>query len=97
MAAIRTHPLYAEAVAWPYCISDVFSMPLSFVDRSSMANEDKARIRAELSEVVTVLVVAFYTTDRKPGPLSGAGKLYAFLLHPQSFTVLATDIGNWRS
>ncbi|MFG6460050.1 hypothetical protein ACG04Q_00620 [Roseateles sp. DXS20W] len=97
LAALVRHPLHAEATGWAYCASDVYEQPKSFVDRLRLAEEDKERIQMGLRDVEAVLVVSFWASERKPEPLSGAGKHYAFFLHPQTFEVLHSGVGAWRA
>ena len=97
LAAVESHPLHKDAIAWPYCVSDVFEESKAFADRMRLPEEDKARIQAALSNVENVILVSYWTCAQKPEPLSGGGKYYAFLVHPQSFTVLHSGVSTWRS
>jgi hypothetical protein len=95
--AVSEHPLWAEATAHVYCEGDVFSIEKEFVERAQITEKDRDALRAALADVDTVLVVAYYTAEMKPEPLTGSGNLYNFLLHPDSFSVLHSDVGTWRS
>ena len=97
IAAVAGHPLHTEATAWAYCASDVFEQPKTFIDRARIAEAGKERIHRALSAASTVLLVSFWTSDKKPEPLSGYGKHYVFLLHPESLAVLQAEVGTWRS
>ena len=97
LVAVKSHPLHGEATGWPYCVSDAFEESKTFADRLSLPEEDKSRIQAALSNVESVILVNFWTSTQKPQPLSGGGKLYTFLVHPLSFTVLHGGVGTWRS
>lgn len=97
LAAVAAQPLRAEATSWPYCVSDVFEQPKTFVERMRLPNEQKAAIQSSLQAVETVLVVSYWTAKRKPEPMSGGGKHYVFFVHPESFSVLHSGVGTWRS
>jgi hypothetical protein len=97
LAAVESHPLQKEAVGWPHCVSDVYETSKEFVERMTLSKEDKTPIQSALADVETVLMVSYWTSERKPEPLSGGGKHYAFLVHPQSFAVLLSHVGTWRS
>jgi|GEM_PF-5338719 len=97
LAAIEEHPLQREAVGWTYCPTDVFEISTAFVDHTRIAEDEEERIRALLADAETVLVVSYWTSDKKPEPLSGAGKQYGFLLHRKSLVVLHADVDTWRS
>jgi hypothetical protein len=97
LAAIAAHPLRAEATSWGYCTSDVFVQSKNFVDRARISDEQKSSLHQALDSVSTVLIVACWTSPDKPKPMSGFGKLYPFLLHPETFAVLQADISIWRS
>jgi hypothetical protein len=97
LAAVAGHPLHAEAIAGAYCASDVFAEPKSFVDRVPCSEQDRERLREALANASVVLVVSYWTSERKPEPLSGYGKLYGFLVHPETFAVLKAEVGTWRS
>jgi hypothetical protein len=97
LAAAESHPLQKEAAGWPYCVGDVFEKPKKFIDRMRLPEEMKSRIQSALTGVETVLVVSYWTSERKPEPLSGGGKHYAFFVHPESFVVLHAGVGTWRS
>lgn len=97
LAAVASHPLRTEATAWPYCEVDVAEWEKKFVARLRLADEEKTSIQAALQEVETVLVVSYWTSERKPQPLAGGGKQYSFFVHPRSFAVLHSGVGTWRS
>lgn len=97
LAAVAVHPLHAEAISWAYCASDIFVQPKSFVERARISSEQKNSLHEALDGVSTVLVVACWTSPDKPKPMSGFGKLYSFLLYPETFTVLQADLSTWRS
>lgn len=97
MTAVTAHPLYAEATAWGHCPCDVFTRPKGSIDRTQLAEVEKTRIRSTLADVESYILVAFWTSDKKPEPLAGFGKLYAFLVHPRSFAVLHASVSTWRS
>ena len=97
MAAVESHPLHREAISWVYCPSDIFSMQKAFVERTRLPEDEKSKLRQALADVEELLVVSFWTSDKKPEPLSGTGKQYVFLIHPKSLCVLHADIGTWRS
>lgn len=97
LAAVEGHPLQKEAIGWAHCPSDVFSTQKAFVERARIPDEHKLRLRNFLADVENVLVVSYWTSEKKPEPLSGTGKHYVFLLHPESLTVLHADVGTWRS
>ena len=97
LAAAESHPLQKEASSWPYCASDVFEKSKEFIDRMRLAEEEKTHIQSALTGVETVIVVSYWTSERKPEPLSGGGRHYAFFVHPESFVVLHAGVGTWRS
>jgi hypothetical protein len=97
LAAVAQHPLYKEAVAWPYCESDVFAEPKSFIERARFTEAERCELRASLQAVETLVLVGYWTSSKRPEPLTGGGKLYSFLLHPKSFSVIHAGVGTWRS
>ena len=97
LAAVASHPLRAEATAWPYCEVDVAEWEKAFVARLRLPDDEKAGIQSGLEAVETVLVVTYWTSERTPQPLSGGGKHYSFFVHPRSFAVLHSGVGTWRS
>ena len=97
LAAVEGHPLQKEAVSWAHCPSDVFSTQKTFVERTRLPEEEKSKLRNCLANVENVLVLSYWTSSKKPEPLAGAGKHYAFLLHPESLAVLHAEVGTWRS
>jgi len=97
LAAVTAHPLRMEATAWPYCEVDVAEWEKTFVARLRLTDKEKASIQSALQAVETVLVVTYWTAERQPQPLSGGGKHYSFFVHPQSFSVLHSGVGTWRS
>lgn len=97
MAAVVAHPLRTEAAAWAYCASDVFEQPKTLVDRLRLTYGERDGVQSALQGVETVLVVSYWTAERKPEPMTGGGKHYAFLVHPESFAVLHAGVGTWRS
>lgn len=97
LSAVEFHPLHAEAIGWAHCASDVFAQPKSFIDRARISEEKRKSIHEGLEGVSTVLLVSYWTSDKKPEPLAGFGKLYAFLVHPESFEVLLAEVSTWRS
>lgn len=97
LAAVAVHPMHAEATSWEHCVSDVFSQPKNFIDRARMPDGQRSSSREDVADVSDVLIVAYWTSDKKPEPLAGFGKLYTFLLHPKTFAVLVAEVGAWRS
>jgi hypothetical protein len=97
LVAVASHPLQKEASTWPYCTSDVFEISKHLIDRMHFSAEEKSGIQSALTEVETTLLVSYWTSNRKPEPLAGGGKQYAFLVHPQSFAILHAGVGTWRS
>lgn len=97
LSAVEFHPLHTEAISWAHCVSDVCAQPKSFIDRARISEEKRKSIHEALEGASTVLLVSYWTADRKPEPLSGFGKLYAFLLHPKTFEVLLAEVSTWRS
>lgn len=97
LSAVVGHPLQAEAISWAHCVSDVFAQPKSFVDRARFSDEQRSSLYQALDGVSTILLVSYWTSHKKPEPMSGLGKLYVFLLHPETFAVLQTDVSTWRS
>ena len=97
LAAVAAHHLMAEATAWLWCEGDVFELEKTFIDRLRLPEGEKASIQLALLEVETVLMVSYWTSNQKPQPLAGAGKHYAFFIHPESFVVLHAGVGTWRS
>lgn len=95
--AIEGHPLYLEAKAKFHCVSDVYERSKDFIDRTKFSEEEKKLMHKELANVSTILLVSYFTADVKPEPLSGYGKLYAFIVHPESFALIQVAVGNWRS
>ena len=94
---VAGHPLWAEAAAHVYCESDVFCSQKSLIERARITDDERDALRSALGDAETVLVVSYYTADKKPEPLSGGGKLYGFLLHPHTFALLHAAIGTWRA
>lgn len=97
LSAVEFHPLHAEAISWGHCVSDVFAQPKSFIDRACISEEKRKSIHEALGGVSTVLLVSYWTSDKKLEPLAGFGKLYTFLVHPETFEVLLAEVGTWRS
>ncbi len=97
LAATESHPLQKEATGWPYCASDVYEESKKFIDRLRLSDEERSSIQSALSEVETVLVVSYWTAERKPEPMCGGGKHYTFFVHPRSFAVLHAGVGTWRA
>lgn len=97
LAAVEGHPLQAEAVQWPHCPSDVFEIGKRFIDGARFPAEARAEVSAALADAETVLVVSYWTSSKRPEPLSGGGKHYVFILHPKSLTVVHAGVGTWRS
>lgn len=96
--AASVQPLWAEASTHAYCARDVFSMQKDFVKRMPNVTEgERSELLAALALEDSVLIVSCWTAERKPEPLAGAGKLYAFMVHPSSFKVLHAGVGTWRS
>lgn len=94
---VTRHPLWAEAAAHAYCESDVFVSEKSLIGRARITDDERNALRSALADAETVLVVSYYTADKKPEPLSGGGKQYGFMLHPHSFALLHAAIGTWRA
>ena len=97
LAAIAEHPLQKEATGWSYCVSDVFEQPKKFIEHLRLSEVEKVSIQSALHTVDSVLVVSYWTSERKPEPLAGYGKHYAFFVHPTTFSVLHSGVGTWRS
>lgn len=89
--------MHAEATSREHCVSDVFSQPKNFIDRARVPAEQRRSLRKDLADVSFFLMVAYWTSEKKPEPLAGFGKLYSFLLLPTTFAVLGADVGTWRS
>lgn len=96
-SVVSEHLLWAEASAHVYCESDIFSSPKSLIERARLTDEERVALQAALADADSVLVVSYYTADKRPEPLSGGGKLYGFLVHPHSFSLLHAAEGTWRS
>jgi hypothetical protein len=97
MASVANHPLCLEAKTKYYCESEIFEQSKNLIDRAKFSEEERKELHSELENVSTVLLVCFFTSDVEPEPLSGYGKQYAFVLHPESFVVLKSSVGTWRS
>ncbi|NHZ38313.1 hypothetical protein [Massilia rubra] len=97
LSAVAFHPLHTEAIGWAHCVSDVFAQPKSFLDHASISDEKRKSIHEALEGVSTVLLASFWTSDKKPEPLSGFGKLYTFLVHPENFEIFLAEVSIWRS
>ncbi|WP_143167409.1 hypothetical protein [Massilia sp. CF038] len=97
LSAVEFHPLHIEAIGWAHCVSDVFAQPKNFIDRARISEEKRKSIHEALDGVSTVLLVSYWTADKKPEPLAGFGTLYAFLVHPETFEVLLAEVSTWRS
>ena len=96
--AASAQPLWAEASAHAHCVRDVFSMPKDFVKRMpNVTDDERTALLDALALENSVVIVSCWTAERKPEPLSGAGKHYAFMVHPSSFKVLHAGVGAWRS
>jgi len=87
----KGHPNYREASAHVYCEPTVFFLQ---GERLLAVKKRLAHVLAELDRLV---VVSFMTAARIPEPLSGAGKTYDFILHPDSLQILDATIGTWRA
>ena len=96
-AAIKSHPLKAEANGWEYCVSDVFKCSKKMLSMTKMSDEEKKELEASLADTEEVLIVVYITAEKKPEPLSGYGKTYNFLIHPTSYDLLLSSVGTWRS
>ena len=97
LAAVESHPLHKEATAWAHCVHDVFAMSKTFIERARLSEEERSKLRLALEDEESILLVSYYTSLKKPEPLSGGGKHYVFLLHPNTFEVLSSSVGTWRS
>jgi hypothetical protein len=97
LSAVEFHPLHAEAIGCAHCVSDVFAQPKNFIDRARISEEKRKSIHEAVEGVSTVLLVSYWTSDKKPEPFAGFGKLYAFLVHPETFEVLLAEVSTWRS
>ena len=97
IVAVTDHPLHLEATRKFYCVHDIYEKPKEFVDRAKLSDDERKYILTELQDVEAILIVSFFTSDTKPEPLSGFGKLYAFILHPLSYKILSSSVGTWRS
>ncbi|MBB3196992.1 hypothetical protein [Roseateles terrae] len=96
--AASAQPLWAEASMHAHCATEVFSMPKDFVKRMPNVTEgERSELLAALALEDSVVIVGGWTAERKPEPLTGGGKLYAFMIHPSSFKVLHAGVGTWRS
>jgi hypothetical protein len=96
-ATIKLHPLQTEALGHPYCFGEVFEESKKLIDHMGLSDDEKSCIQADLADVEAVLMVVYWTSERKPEPLSGGGKHYTFILHPRSFALLHSSVGTWRS
>ena len=74
LAAVEGHPLQREAVSWAHCPNDVFSIQKTFVERTRIPEEEKAKLRTALDNVESVLVVSYWASSKKPEPLAGGGE-----------------------
>lgn len=97
LASVAGHPLQIEATGWAYCACDVFEESKNIIDRMRLTGHQMASLQTELQSVDSVLLVSFWSSETTPKPLSGGGKYYAFLVHPQTFAVLHSVVGTWRS
>lgn len=57
----------------------------------------KKELEESLVDIEEVLIVVYYTAEKKPEPLSGYGKSYNFVIHPLSYNLLLSEVGTWRS
>ncbi len=96
-AAIDSLPLKVEANSWQYCVSDIFSWPKKMLGKAKIAEEEKHQLEASLTDTEEVLIIVYYTSEKKPEPLSGYGKTYNFVIHPTTFKLLLSEVGTWRS
>ena len=96
-AAIKSHPLKAEANGWEYCVSDVFKWSKKMLSKAKISGEEKKELEESLADTEEVLIVVYHTAEKKPEPLGGYGKSYNFVIHPISYNLLLSEVGTWRS
>jgi hypothetical protein len=97
IAAVETHPMYKEANAFPFCEPVIMVEPKKLIQGFRLSEEIKATVAEALSKVETFVLVSLWTSSKKPERLSGGGKTFDFILHPDTLQVVATSTGTWRS
>ena len=95
--AVKSHSQFLEADSHAYCEPMLMVEPKSFLDRMKIPDKSMGHISAELSSAESVIILSFITSESQPEPLSGHGKQYIFLIHPETFEILHTTVGTWRS
>ena len=96
-SAIESHSLQQDAMKWNYCVPDAFISSKAILSNAKISSEKKAALESALSDTEEVIIVAYYTAEERPEPLSGFGKTYNFAIHPVSNELLMTNVGTWRS
>ena len=97
LAAVQQHPLCLEAKTFLFCEPVIMQEAKSMIQGFRISDEIKAAVAEELKAVEEVILVSFWTSTTKPQPLSGGGRTFNFILHPEPLRVIQAFTGTWRS
>lgn len=91
--ATKGHPYFQEASSHVYCQPEV-----SYLGKDALLSAVRSRVpEASAAVLDRAIVVSFFTSSQIPKSLFGGGKIYTFILHPDSLEILDVSIGGWRS
>ncbi|MCX6956573.1 MAG: hypothetical protein NTV51_30955 [Verrucomicrobia bacterium] len=97
-ARIGSHPNFLAAKSHFHCSTgEVFMWKRADIERFRLAAAIREKILDALGTEESSPMLLYQTSDVKPEPLAGHGLLYAFIFHPQTHELLASDVSNWRS
>jgi len=95
VTATLPHPNAQAAMNCFWHHATVMLEPKSFLERSRLPEIESAL--AALHDCVEVLLVSYHTSATRPEPLAGHGQTFDFVLHPNTYEILAATTGTWRS
>ena len=95
VGATLPHPNAQAAMKCFWHLATVMLEPKSFLARSRLPEIEQAL--AALNDCAEVLLVSYQTSTTRPEPLSGHGQTFDFVLHPNTYEILAATTGTWRS
>ena len=92
---VAEHPHFVEASRYTYCEPIVLLEPKSFVNRMKLDVETKNTVLHALGSCDQVLLIEYMTSTKQPEPLTGGGKTFDFILHPETLEIIHTTTGKW--
>lgn len=95
VAATLPHPNAQAALKFFWHHATVMLEPKSFLE-STRLPETEPSLQA-LRDCAEVLLVSYQTSATRPEPLAGHGQTFDFVLHPDTYEIVATATGTWRS